>query len=186
MSPYDREALQQLPCLLDRLSIDHRNDSIRPNREIRTYSAVQQTQGQFRDAVFRDIQNLLNTKKTEWDGAAPEIDQTLPCYGVTDFSGCSFGNKDSPILQLVERAIEAALKNFESRLTNVTVRRETPDPQRKQSGAKPGETGGALAPEVRFVVRARLLTNPNPEDIQFTTTLRQADCSFKIEGAGDR
>lgn len=77
---------------------------------------------EIRDAVIRDIENLLNTKKTILPVAAafPEVEKSLFTFGVPDYSA------DSPNSSLFRKKllkdIRAALTRFEPRLRNVTVR----------------------------------------------------------------
>ncbi|OKY76365.1 MAG: hypothetical protein BM485_03760 [Desulfobulbaceae bacterium DB1] len=102
--------------ILDRL-IDH-------EPELSSETAQSRSTGfrEIREAVIRDIENLLNTKRSilPVSAAFPEVEKSLFTFGVADYSA------DSPNSSYFRKKLLKDLRNtlarFEPRLRNVTVR----------------------------------------------------------------
>ena len=93
-----------------------------------THEPVQRrfaTINQVRNAVARDLENLLNTRKSihpvpEVDG---QVTASLFTYGVKDF--ISYSPRSPSVRQQIRLEIERVIVLFEPRLRNVSVRLDT-------------------------------------------------------------
>lgn len=107
------------------------------------------------DAVLRDLENLLNTRRPHrrisHDRDHPSADCIL-AYGTTDFSSVNPGSY--AVRQKISREIEALLLRFEPRLQSPTVR---------------VEEGAEADRSLRFIVEAVLRTEPVAAPITFST-----------------
>jgi len=93
-----------------------------------THEPVQRrfaTINQVRDAVVRDLENLLNTRRSIHP--VPEVDgqvaASLFTYGVRDF--ISYSPRSPSVRQQIRLEIERVIVLFEPRLRNVSVRLDT-------------------------------------------------------------
>jgi type VI secretion system protein ImpF len=93
-----------------------------------THEPVQRrfaTINQVRDAVARDLENLLNTRKSIYP--VPDVDgqvtASLFTYGVKDF--ISYSPRSPSVRQQIRLEIERVIVLFEPRLRNVSVRLDT-------------------------------------------------------------
>jgi type VI secretion system protein ImpF len=139
------------PSALDRL-IDYEPEHAREAPASRT-----QTLRDLKNSVRRDLEWLLNTRQVV--GGVPEglkeLSRSLAAYGLPDFSSVSV---KSPSDQTrMERALEAAIRDFEPRLQDVKVTlmlvRDTEQ-------------------KMRFRIDARLRVPPAPEPVTFDTVLQ--------------
>ena len=83
------------------------------------------TINQVRNAVARDLENLLNTRKSIH--LVPEVDEqvtaSLFTYGVRDF--ISYSPRSPSVRQQIRQEIERVIATFEPRLRSVSVRLDT-------------------------------------------------------------
>jgi type VI secretion system protein ImpF len=121
---------------------------------------------QFKQAVKRDLEWLLNTRQVA--GGVPEglkeVSASVAAYGLPDFSAA--GALDSSDQDSVRRAIEDAISVFEPRLRDVTV---TVEPPRESERA------------LRFRIDASLVVDPAPEPVTFDTTLQLVSGEYRIQ-----
>src|SRR5258708_6674949 len=77
--------------------------------------------------LCRDLAALLNTRRAEkdFDPGYAEATNSLLTFGVTDFT--SYNLKNEVEQEGVRRSIERAIRQFEPRLTRVTVSMDEPD-----------------------------------------------------------
>jgi type VI secretion system protein ImpF len=161
MSAHEQEAGVTL-SLLDRLT-DPEPDSTReaplsPWEEMR----------QFKDSLCRDLAALLNTRRAEedFDPAYEQATASLLTFGVTDFT--SYNLKAQIDQDCVRRSIERSIRQFEPRLTRVTVSVDQFDP---------------LRPVVRFQVSAMLRAEPASDALLFDITLHRESRRIAVTGA---
>jgi len=119
LTPSDR--LQ--PCLIDRLADDNPNEKTE-SRQKRVVSLTQ-----YKQAVLRDIEMLLNTKMLPAGDAIYEFDEakgSVLNYGVLDICGRSLSEIKR---RNFERYVRQALLDFEPRIDkkSLAVRLLTPD-----------------------------------------------------------
>ena len=121
---------------------------------------------QMEDAVRRDLEDLLNTRRPPeglFDGLA-EVPASVANYGLRDLA--RFDNITDAQREVVARHIADVIAAFEPRLVDVQVSVRSPDEARERSGA-----GGVSAiTALYFRVTARLNLEPSP-DVAFETVL---------------
>ena len=122
-----------------------------------THEPVQRrfaTINQVRDAVVRDLENLLNTRRSIHP--VPEVDgqvaASLFTYGVRDF--ISYSPRSPSVRQQIRQEIERVIVQFEPRLRNVSVRLD--------SSAGSERT-------LRFRISALLVVDPVTAPVTFDT-----------------
>lgn len=124
-----------------------------------------------RQGVRRDLEWLLNTRRTPDDPGANrvETENSLYNYGLPDFSTYSIAAaKDQNRLI---KSLQAAIRTFEPRLANVRI--------------LPLEisTTGLRVLHVR--IEALLLMDPAPEQISFDTTLQLTTGDFSLKDTAE-
>jgi type VI secretion system protein ImpF len=153
--------------ILDRL-ID-----LEPGSEVENPPSRAQSVRQLKSAVRRDLEWLLNTRRTP---EIPEdrleletVKQSLYVYGIPDLSSLTMAN--SADRNLLKRVVTDAIKIFENRLSQIRV--DLVDPSSTNSSG------------VRLRIDAMLRMDPVPEPISFDTVidLKGSDCHLK--GADD-
>jgi type VI secretion system protein ImpF len=105
--------------ILDRL-LDH--DPKVASEPVQDHLSVRQ----FKDAVIRDLEKLLNTRRQILVPSPEysEVHSSLYMYGLQDFT---LKNPASPMVkQKLRQVIERTISRFEPRLKNVTVQIEAP------------------------------------------------------------
>jgi type VI secretion system protein ImpF len=149
--------------LLDRL-IDLDPDS---KREARSNSWDEMRE--FKASLCRDLAALLNTRRAEQDfpPVYKEATNSLLSFGVDDFT--SYNLKSGVDQEKVRRSIERAIRDFEPRLTRVTVSIDEPDP---------------LRPMLQFQVEALLRLQPAAESVVFDVTLHRESRRIAVSGGG--
>lgn len=159
--PRSDNEIRITPSVLDRL-IDYEPELSHEPLDSRAKSLRQ-----FKQAVRRDLEYLLNTRQVV-GGLPPElkeINKSLAAYGLPDFSTV---NVKSPADQSrMQRALEATISRFEPRLRAVKV---TLEPTQR-------ETERAL----RFRVDAHLQVEPALEPVTFDTVLQLHSGQYQIE-----
>lgn len=123
-------------------------------------------------AVMRDLEDLLNTRRTA--GVIPahldEVQSSIVGYGLPDLSSADASSTNAR--EDVAAAIRAVIERFEPRLQDIGVFLLNPedDPVRQA---------------VKFRVDARLAVDPFP-DIAFDTILEMGSGQYKVtEATGD-
>ena len=120
----------------------------------------------FKQAVRRDLEWLLNTRQTP-DGVPAglkELTNSLASYGLPDFSGVSI--KSTSERNQVRLAVEQAVTLFEPRLRDVSV-----------TILPSAETERTLL----FRIDASLVVDPAPEPVTFDTTLRLVNGEYRVQ-----
>jgi len=122
----------------------------------------------YKTSVRRDLQWLLNTKRTP-EPAGPDYfyaSRSLYNYGIPDFSVLSStSHKDrNRLLSEMEESIEY----FEPRLKNVKVSLVNTD--------------GLTTKMLRFQIEATLMMDPAPEQISFDTVLDVVSGDYEVKG----
>lgn len=120
----------------------------------------------FRDALKRDLEWLLNTRQPPM----PE----MASYAAARASVLNFGLPDITALGLTSAsdhrqlrlAIEACLRNFEPRLSNVRVSLEGSDKADRR---------------LRFHIEGNMNLDPAPEEIAFDTVLELSSGEYKVK-----
>lgn len=151
-----------------RLSLLDRLTDAEPERTREAPLTPWETMREFKSALCRDLTALLNTRRAEedFDSIFQESTNSLLTFGVTDFTSLNLKNEADQ--ERVRRSMERAIRQFEPRLTRVSVSIEPPDPVR---------------PVLRFQVAALLHTDPNGEAVLFDATLYRDSRRFKVSGA---
>ena len=157
-SEVERTAQQSL---LDRL-IDR--DPMNSTEPRMTYA---QSVSEFKQAVRRDVEWLLNTRRIP--DPAPdslgELQDSLYDYGLPDITSLS---ADSPEVRTqLARRIEDAVVLFEPRLADVKI--------------TVTDTGEGGTRQLRFVIEGMLRMEPNPEQVAFDTILDTTSCKFEVK-----
>jgi type VI secretion system protein ImpF len=151
-----------LPSVLDRL-LDDEPDVSReaPRRR-------QQVLLELKEAVRRDLQDLLNTRSRcrRWPDNLKELEQSLLNYGLPDLIGANVSlakaREDLP------RLLEATIRRQEPRFKAVKVQ--------LLDSAEP------LDRTLRFRIEALLNVEPAPEPVVFDSVLRAVTGTFEVRG----
>lgn len=123
-----------------------------------------------RESVKRDIEWLLNTRRTPEPASDdfPEVQASIYHFGIPDISSLNRDSKETP--EKLRRQIEECIRVFEPRLTNVQV-------QVRDGDNDPHH-------ELLFSIYALLDIEPNPERVQFDTVLEVGSGEFSVTGHG--
>jgi type VI secretion system protein ImpF len=151
-----------IPSVLDRL-IDQDPDVRREAPRSRN-----QVLRELKQAVRRDLENLLNTRMrcVPWAPEMKQLKKSLVNYGLPDLTGSSpVSPKDR---EEFRRTIEAVVKQYETRLRKLRVRLI--------------DSPNSIDRTIRFHIDAVLQAEPAPEPISFDSTLRLATGSFEVKG----
>jgi type VI secretion system protein ImpF len=149
------------PSVLDRL-LDYEPELSREPLPTRAKNLRQ-----FKQAVRRDLEWLLNTRQLA-DALPPELKETnnsLAAYGLPDFTTLSIESATDQ--KRIKREIEDTIRRFEQRLENVIVS---------------FEPGRATERVLRFRIDARLKVDPAPEPITFDTVLQLGSGQYQVRG----
>jgi type VI secretion system protein ImpF len=119
-------------------------------------------------AVRRDLENLLNTRcrPMTWPEDLVELESSLVNYGIPDFTGSNLRASEDP--DILFRAIESAIRNFEPRLTLVRV--------------EPIDNQDQVDRALRFRIDAILHVEPVEEKILFNSRLETSTGTYQVEG----
>ncbi len=122
---------------------------------------------EFKASVCRDLSALLNTRRAErdFDAAYEEATNSLLTFGVVDFT--SYNLLNGAEQEQVRRSIERAIRQFEPRLSRVSVSVVEPDP---------------LRPVLQFQIEALLQVEPAAEPIVFDVSLRRESRRVTVSG----
>ncbi|HEV2322555.1 MAG TPA: type VI secretion system baseplate subunit TssE [Terracidiphilus sp.] len=120
----------------------------------------------FKDALKRDLEWLLNTRKPP----LPELEswtvarETVINFGLPDIS--SLGLSSASDQRSLRLAIEACVRAFEPRLTDVRVRLESAD---------------TVDRRLRFHIEGNMKLDPVPEEVTFDTVLELTSGEYKVK-----
>ena len=120
----------------------------------------------FREALKRDLEWLLNTRKPP----LPELDSwpaardTVINFGLPDIT--SLGLASASDQRSLRLAIESCLRVFEPRLTDVHVTLESSDTADRR---------------LRFHIEGNMSLDPAPEEISFDTVLELSSGEYKVK-----
>jgi type VI secretion system protein ImpF len=136
------------PSILDRLTADPETNH--------TSSGMMFDLRQMVDAVRRDLEDLLNTRRAAPAGveAFEEVRGSVVAFGMPDLSSVPAGTEGER--EEVGRVIEGVINRFEPRLREVRAQLVESTNGRERS--------------VRFHIQARLAVDPSPE-VGFDTVL---------------
>ena len=123
---------------------------------------------QLRASVRRDLEWLLNTRRTPEAAAddLPEVARSLYNYGLPDLNALNW--ESSRDRTRLARAVNQALAIFEPRLRNIQV--------------VPMDPAGGSPHVMRFQIEALLEMDPTPEHISFDTTLQLSSGEYQVKG----
>ena len=158
LDPDSRPQLSVFDRLLD-LRLDQKQE-VPPHR----LQAIRQ----YKDAVMRDLEWLLNTRANadEVGEAFPELKASSYTYGLPDFSTLVLTSKGDQLK--LTRAIQEAIELHEPRLSGVTVELPNDSVTRDM--------------KLKFSVNAMLLMSPSPEQVSFDTELELGRGSYQVKG----
>lgn len=149
------------PSLIDRL-ID-----LEPDNRKEAPGAQNLSLRQLKDSVRRDLEWMLNTRRTpaEPPQRAKELWRSSYCYGLPDLTGMALDTVQAR--GQLAKILEAAISAFEPRLRNASA---TLQPQ--IAGSR----------ELRFQIEALLVMDPAPARIYFDTTLELISGQYRVVG----
>ncbi len=150
------------------LSILDRLIDLEPGSQVERRSSPWEDMREFKASLCRDLGALLNTRRAEedFDPSYEQATNSLLTFGVVDFT--SYNLKNGIEQERLRRSIENAIRQFEPRLTSVTVSLEPPD---------------ALRPILRFQIDAVLRAGPLSEAVLFDATLLRDSRRIAVSGA---
>src|SRR4051812_27907091 len=121
---------------------------------------------QFKDAVKRDLEWLLNSKQSPGPPPRlPHLEASLLTFGLPDFTARGLASPRDQ--ERLRTAIEDAIRRFEPRLTAVVVT----------------TVGGReLDRTIRFRIDAMLRVEPDPEPVTFDSVLELGSQAFTVQG----
>jgi type VI secretion system protein ImpF len=151
------------PSLVDRLT------DLEPGVTADPPTSREESARQFRRSVERDVEWLLNTRRTIHvapEGCA-ELRVSAHEYGLPDTTGLVVGTKSGR--ERILGALREALERFEPRLAKPRVRLL--------------DASQVRAPQMRFVIEATLVMDPSPEQVVFDTVLEIASGEYAVADA---
>jgi type VI secretion system protein ImpF len=150
-----------VPSMLDRLLDDEPLSAREPpkddNRVLR----------EIKDAVRRDLENLLNTKARclSWPPTLDELPASLINYGLPDFTNTYARAVEEP--DALCRAVQFAIEQFEPRLRNVRVE------------LLPSDVATERA--LRFRIDATLYVEPVEDKVFYNSSLEPVSGNFEVK-----
>jgi len=132
--------------------------------------AVRLSLEQLKDAVARDLEELLNTRVALPPGAldaSPECAASIVNYGLIDFAGMCLSSSDDRAR--ICAALKAAIERHEPRLRNVRARLE------REAGA---------INRVGFVISGTLAVMSGGETVNFDAVLQPSSLRYSINRKG--
>ena len=120
------------------------------------------------EGLCRDLTALLNTRRAakDFDSTYQEATDSLLTFGVADFT--SYNLKNEVDQEQVRLSIERAIRQFEPRLTHVSVSMDEPD---------------QVKPVLRFQISAVLRIQDPGESVFFDVALHRDSRRFQVSGA---
>lgn len=153
-----------VPSLLDRL-IDENPGVSRDAPKLRV-----QAMRELRRAVRRDIETLLNTRRTilDWSDDLDQVEYSMIDFGSPDFSSLSLTSEDAR--ETFRGMIEERIRKLEPRFKTVDVQ--------LVANADP------LDRTLRFRIDAWIYVDPAPERVNFDSLLEPVSRTFTVKGEG--
>jgi type VI secretion system protein ImpF len=154
-----------LPSIIDRL-IEPRDD------ESQDLSSRGQTVRELEEAVRRDLQDLLNTRRTAIDGYPDdaELAQSLMTFGLPELS--AYNPTIPEQRRHLQDIIERTIRVFEPRLADVRVT--------SISAESPSGRG------LRMSIEALLKVSPAPLPVTFDTVVKPGTGEWQVVDAGGK
>lgn len=149
-----------VPSILDRL-LDDDPASLRDSPRAR-YHDIRQ----LKQAVARDLESLLNTRRESTEDISSELPhaaRSIIAYGVPDFTSYGLASPDDR--NDIRRRLEEAIATYETRLTRVRVVLDE---------GEPGERA------LRFRVDAMLEVDPAREPVRFDALLQVSTHQYTV------
>ncbi len=148
------------PSLLDRLT--DREPSLRADPPV----TREESERAFRKSVERDVESLLNTRRTMLPAPEgfTELHRSVYEYGLLDSTGVGVGTKVGR--ERILEALRDTIDRFEPRLVHTRVRLVDADQGK--------------APQMRFVIESTLRMDPDHEQVMFDTVLEIASGEFDV------
>lgn|SRR5262245_9059632 len=148
------------PSVLDRL-VD-----ANPNATLDVPKARGQSLAELRQAVRRDLEALLNTRRRclSWPSDLTELNQSMVSYGIRDFTTLSLGSEDKR-REFCEE-VETLIRQSDPRFVSVSV--------------SALENADAVDRTFRFRIDALMYADPAPEPIVLDSFLDPASRGIKV------
>jgi type VI secretion system protein ImpF len=139
-----------------------------PGSQVEAPLTRSQSVRQMKNAVRRDLEWLLNTRRIfpEPDESLKEVNRSLYTYGLQDLS--SFATAKAGDQARILRHLLATVKLFEPRLANVRI--------------VPVESDGTGIQELRVRIEGMLLMDPAPEPVSFDTFIELKSGNCRLSG----
>jgi type VI secretion system protein ImpF len=139
-----------------------------PERNLEPPFTRAQSLRQLKAALRRDLEWLLNTRRTieESPASLKELERSLYNYGLPDVSGLYLRSSNDQATLL--KAIRVAINYFEPRLLNVKVALE------------PAADDTRV---IRFSIEGLLRMDPAPEHVVFDTVLEPMSGQYQVKGS---
>ena len=120
----------------------------------------------FKETLKRDLEWLLNTRQPPISEISdyPLAKTSTINYGLPDIS--AMGLNSASDNRRLRQSIEACLKNYEPRLTDVRVTLERGDTAERR---------------IRFHIEGSMKLDPAPEEISFDTVLELSSGEYKVK-----
>ncbi len=147
------------------LSVLDRLIDLEPKNQSEAPLSRAQSLRRLKAALKRDLEWLLNTRRTIQEASARELERSLYHYGLPDFTGLSL--RSTRDQQKITKMLEATVAMFEPRLANVRVTME-PLPEN--------------ARRLRFLIEGLLRIDPAPERVSFDTVLELSNGQYQVLG----
>ncbi len=147
------------PGLLDKLIInrDHKQSNS---------TVLRLTMEELKDAVARDLEALLNTRKVISDEELkryPECNKSIMTYGLNDFAAQSLASTDDR--EFICRSLEQTIAKHEPRLRNVKA---------------VIEVESSSINRLSFAISAVLVVHPAHEPVSFDAVLQPSSLQYTI------
>ena len=150
------------------LSVFDRVIDQEPERKLEPPLTRAQSLRELKTALRRDLEWLLNTRRTieEAPASLKELEHSLYNYGLPDVS--SLYLRSSNDQESLLKSIRAAINSFEPRLLNVKVMLE------------PAADDTRV---IRFAIEGLLRMDPAPEPVFFDTVLEPTSGQYQVKGS---
>ena len=127
----------------------------------------------FRDQVRRDLEWLLNSRRPPVDlpPGMTRLGKSLMSYGLPDFTSMNLADPSEADRLL--RVLEAVIRDFEPRLTNVRITLNPPSRDSPRAA-------------LHYRIEALLRVDPAPEPVAFDTVLELSNRAFVVQSDGAR
>ena len=139
-----------------------------PERKLEPPLSRAQSLRELKAALRRDLEWLLNTRRTieESPASLKELERSLYNYGLPDVSSLYLRSSNDQNTLL--KAIRTAINYFEPRLLNIKVALEP---------------AAADARVLRFSIEGLLRMDPAPEHVFFDTMLEPMSGQYQVKGS---